>query len=88
LKDVRPMHDKYIEAYSKYADLVLDSNFISRQENQLKAFVSITDNSWFNFLASIPEIDEVNFWQPGGKTLFAGQNSNTKKGLSLTWNIA
>ncbi len=44
LKDVRPMHDKYIEAYSKYADLVLDSNFISRQENQLKALKFIQEN--------------------------------------------
>ena len=37
LKDVRPMHAKYIEPYSKYADLVLDSNFTSQLENQRKA---------------------------------------------------
>ena len=37
LKDVRPMHNKYIEPYSKYADLILDSNFSSEHENQLKA---------------------------------------------------
>jgi hypothetical protein len=30
----------------------------------LKAFVEVTDNDWFAFLAGLPEIDEVNFWQP------------------------
>lgn len=44
LKDVRPMHDKYIEPYSKYADLILDSNFTSRQENRLKALKFIQEN--------------------------------------------
>jgi len=43
LKDVRPMHDKYIEPYSKYADLVLDSNFTSRRENRLKALKFIQE---------------------------------------------
>ncbi len=37
LKDVRPMHAKYIEAYSKYADLLLDSNFTTAVANQRKA---------------------------------------------------
>ena len=36
----------------------------------MKAFVGVTDNSWFNFLSSMPEIDEVNFWQPSGGTVF------------------
>ena len=44
LKDVRPMHDKYIEPYSKYADLILDSNFSSEQENQLKALKFIKEH--------------------------------------------
>jgi uridine kinase len=44
LKDVRPMHDKYIEPYSKYADLILDSNVISQQENQLKALNFIEEH--------------------------------------------
>jgi putative restriction endonuclease len=30
-------------------------------------FVSPTDNSWFDFLAAIPSIDEVNFWKPSAK---------------------
>ena len=37
LKDVRPMHDMYIEPYSKYADLFLNSNFASPLENQRAA---------------------------------------------------
>jgi len=36
----------------------------------LKAFVGVTDNDWFACLAGLPGIDEVNFWQPGGKRLF------------------
>lgn len=32
----------------------------------LKAFVAVTDNDWFDFLARQPERAEVNFWQPGG----------------------
>lgn len=27
-------------------------------------FVGTTDNSWFDFLAAVPSIDEVNFWKP------------------------
>jgi putative restriction endonuclease len=36
----------------------------------LKAFVGITDNDWFAFMASLPGIDEVNFWQPSGNKPF------------------
>ena len=43
LKDVRPMHNKYIEPYSKYADLLLDSNFISHDENKRKALTFIQE---------------------------------------------
>jgi hypothetical protein len=32
----------------------------------VKAFVGVTDNDWFNFLAGLPGTDEVNFWQPSG----------------------
>lgn len=37
---------------------------------RLKAFVGVTDNDWFRFLRGRPELDEVNFWQPGGTRLF------------------
>ena len=36
----------------------------------MKAYIGITDLEWFTYLSSIPQIDEVNFWQPGGKQLF------------------
>jgi len=36
----------------------------------LKVFVGITDFDWFEFLSRIPNIDEVNFWQPSGTHVF------------------
>ena len=33
-------------------------------------YVGITDYDWFRFLSALPGIDEVNFWQPGGRTNF------------------
>jgi putative restriction endonuclease len=35
----------------------------------MKLFVAVTDNDWFQFLASRPALDEVNFWTPSGKRL-------------------
>jgi putative restriction endonuclease len=35
----------------------------------MKAFVAVTDNDWFEFLASQQDLDEVNFWTPSGKSL-------------------
>jgi len=40
----------------------------------MKGFVGVTDNDWFAFLSHVPEIDEVNFWQPGGSRLFKSLN--------------
>ena len=34
----------------------------------MKGFVGVTDNDWFAFFLHQPRIDEVNFWQRGGKT--------------------
>jgi len=36
----------------------------------VKAFLAVTDNDWFRFLRSQPDIDEVNFWQPSGRGSF------------------
>jgi putative restriction endonuclease len=36
----------------------------------LNAYVAITDRAWFEFLRSKGNLDEVNFWQPGGRTQF------------------
>lgn len=35
----------------------------------MKFYVGVTDNSWFDFLSKLSP-DEVNFWQPGGATVF------------------
>lgn len=35
----------------------------------MKCWVGITDNQWFEMLSGL-QPDEVNFWQPGGKTNF------------------
>jgi putative restriction endonuclease len=35
----------------------------------MKLYVGLTDQDWFDYLASIAP-DEVNFWKPGGKTNF------------------
>ena len=31
----------------------------------VKLFVANTDNAWFDFLSSEPDVVEVNFWWPG-----------------------
>ncbi len=36
----------------------------------MKIFLAVTDNEWFRFLRSQAELDEVNFWQPGGNREF------------------
>jgi hypothetical protein len=36
----------------------------------VRLWVANTDPDWFDFLASQPGIDEVNFWQPSGSTTF------------------
>lgn len=33
-------------------------------------YIGITDYEWFRFLSVLPGVDEVNFWQPGGRTNF------------------
>lgn len=35
-----------------------------------RTFVAVTDYDWYRFLAHLPDLDEVNFWQPGGGTKF------------------
>ena len=36
----------------------------------MRAYVGVTDFDWFNLLRTIPQLDEVNFWQPGGNQVF------------------
>lgn len=35
-----------------------------------KAFVGVTDSDWYEYLSHRPDLTEVNFWQPGGRTVF------------------
>ena len=36
----------------------------------MKAFVAVTDRDWYKFLRHRSDLDEVNFWQPGGGRQF------------------
>jgi putative restriction endonuclease len=36
----------------------------------MRFFVGVTDNNWYDFLSSLPDCDEVNFWQPSPATPF------------------
>ena len=40
----------------------------------MRAFVAVTDKDWYQFLAGRPDLDEVNFWQPGGSRVFRTLN--------------
>lgn len=33
-------------------------------------YVAVTDHGWYEFLASRPDLDEVNFWRPKDQRLF------------------
>jgi putative restriction endonuclease len=37
----------------------------------VRGFVAPTDHGWYQFLRARPEIDEVNFWRPGGTAFSA-----------------
>jgi len=36
----------------------------------MRPIVGVTDNDWFDFLSRLQGIDQVNFWQPGGRIPF------------------
>lgn len=36
----------------------------------MKLYIGVTDNDWYRFLSQLPNVDEVNFWQPGGSHVF------------------
>ncbi|MDT8396978.1 MAG: HNH endonuclease, partial [bacterium] len=35
-----------------------------------KLYIGITDGDWYRFLSRRPDLDEINFWQPGGSRRF------------------
>ena len=42
----------------------------------LKLYIGVTDRDWYELLRRLPELEEVNFWAPGGtpfKALSAGE---------------
>ena len=39
----------------------------------MKFWIGVTDNDWYNFLSKI-QPEEVNFWQPGGRSVFRALN--------------
>lgn len=41
----------------------------------MRAFVGVTDGDWFKTLSAQPNLDEVNFWQPGGQRRFIALNA-------------
>ncbi len=37
----------------------------------MKLYVGVTDGDWYRFLSQRSHLDEVNFWQPGGRRVFS-----------------
>ena len=36
----------------------------------MKLYIGVTDNGWYRYLSQLPKVEEINFWQPGGKQRF------------------
>ena len=36
----------------------------------MRAYIGVTDGDWYRTLSQIPELEEANFWQPGGTHQF------------------
>jgi putative restriction endonuclease len=36
----------------------------------VRAYVGITDPAWYQHLRAMPQLDEINFWKPGGRQRF------------------
>ncbi len=50
----------------------------------MRAYAAVTDQDWFDFLASRPGIDEVNFWQP---TPWGGRFKALSRGEPLLFKL-
>jgi len=48
---------------------------VTGRAKMVNLYVGITDYDWFRFLAALPSVEEVNFWQPGGRTNFRALRS-------------
>ena len=49
----------------------------------MKLYVGVTDNDWYRFLSQLSNVDEVNFWQPGGTHLFKPFQGSQVSGLVM-----
>jgi putative restriction endonuclease len=45
------------------------------RQGAVNLYVGITDYDWFRFLSALQSVEEVNFWQPGGRTNFRALRS-------------
>jgi putative restriction endonuclease len=52
------------------AALASDPGYAQRGRTWVRAYVGVTDEQWFDLLASRPGLEEANFWQPGGSRQF------------------
>lgn len=43
----------------------------------MKFWTGVTDNRWFQHLATLPDVDEVNFWHPKGRAPFSSLPEGT-----------
>jgi putative restriction endonuclease len=50
----------------------------------MNAYVAVTDRDWFDFLSSLPDVDEVNFWQPNP---WGGQFGVLRRGEPLLFKL-
>jgi putative restriction endonuclease len=50
----------------------------------MDAYVAVTDRDWFDFLSGLPEVDEVNFWQPNP---WGGQFGVLRRGEPLLFKL-
>jgi putative restriction endonuclease len=53
---------------------------LPEHSDRMKAYVGITDLDWYTSLSKRPDLDEVNFWKPGGE---AGFRALDRGGLFL-----
>ena len=44
-----------------------DGRSVNPYTGAVRAFVGVTDSSWYQFLRARPDLNEVNFWRPGGQ---------------------
>lgn len=58
---VRVAHDDVVLATPEHTPLT---------ERGRRLYVGVTDADWFRFLRDRPDVDELNFWQPGGGHVF------------------